>query len=624
VNVLRAIRFPTIFQLGTAKGERSEVTPVRKSTQVLFIFCALLLIIFASRIVRLHTVEMDVDETWSVWQTFGSPADIIRWTPYDWTPVYYLMVGGWRVLTGINPFAVRLLSLYPYLIAMAILFRIVKRIATPSAALLAVAACSAMGYAIHLGIYVRVYSFIFTMAILAWWLAIRYFTKPTIPRGLVLSAAMIGLMYLHVTAAFALLIIGLYTLAVYRWQVWRWWFPLLIAVIFCIPEVAGLRGTLAGHAVEYGTLMSKWLAGTAGILRGVTQELLVDFVGYNFSLWMSLLFIASMLLVEHYRFSRTTRGLGIFLLAPFLGVVMGFFGAFTNRHLTWIMAGVAAWIAVGWSKLPKVAIAALLIVFAVLMFLPAPINERYKPIAIKAEIIQMYSWMASRVQPEDVVLVDPNFNGLMPEEWDYYTRAYFPQGLHYVTKPEAYKRIWFIFADGLQNQDLFAQIQDHRIITAQEGTAKFLVRLYEAPPDLTGQLYANGMRFHGVQILGGGTGPYPVYHEAEKVKLRLWWSTDDVQKLDYSVGTYLTGAKGTVAQFDGPPQIVGGPKETSRWKPKQYYVEEREIQLPYPTENGQYGLLLTVYQWWDNVKVTGEATNPEGLMALPSVTVKAW
>ncbi|MDL1885970.1 hypothetical protein FBR01_20330, partial [Anaerolineae bacterium CFX8] len=62
------------------------------------LLAALLLLIAASRIPRLHEPQMNQDEIWSVWQTLGSPAQIIRWTPYDWPPLYYLALGTWRGL----------------------------------------------------------------------------------------------------------------------------------------------------------------------------------------------------------------------------------------------------------------------------------------------------------------------------------------------------------------------------------------------------------------------------------------------------------------------------------------------------------------------------------------------
>src|SRR5260221_14504941 len=71
---------------------------------------ALLLIVAASRMIRLPGLNPDGDEIWSIWQTFGTPQQILMWTPYDWPPLYYLMLGAWKVIAGFDPVMLRLLS----------------------------------------------------------------------------------------------------------------------------------------------------------------------------------------------------------------------------------------------------------------------------------------------------------------------------------------------------------------------------------------------------------------------------------------------------------------------------------------------------------------------------------
>ena len=52
---------------------------------------ALLLVVAASRIPRLNGMEMNIDEVWSIWQTLGTPRQVLAWVPYDWPPPT-----GWR------------------------------------------------------------------------------------------------------------------------------------------------------------------------------------------------------------------------------------------------------------------------------------------------------------------------------------------------------------------------------------------------------------------------------------------------------------------------------------------------------------------------------------------------
>lgn len=52
-----------------------------------------LLLIAASRVLLLSHLSFDHDEVWSVWQTFGTPQEIIARTPFDWPAGYYLSLG---------------------------------------------------------------------------------------------------------------------------------------------------------------------------------------------------------------------------------------------------------------------------------------------------------------------------------------------------------------------------------------------------------------------------------------------------------------------------------------------------------------------------------------------------
>src|SRR5215216_5973057 len=91
---------------------------------VLFIAVFELLLVAASRLLVLHHIRMGGDEIWSVWQTLGTPSQIMQWTPFDWTPGYYLTLVFWRGFAGMLPFALRMLSLLVFLMGCAGLYRV--------------------------------------------------------------------------------------------------------------------------------------------------------------------------------------------------------------------------------------------------------------------------------------------------------------------------------------------------------------------------------------------------------------------------------------------------------------------------------------------------------------------
>jgi len=227
-----------------------------------------------------------------------------------------------------------------------------------------------------------------------------------------------------------------------------------------------------------------------------------------------------------------------------------------------------------------------------------------------------------------------------PDEWDYYTRLYFPQRLPVIQQTAGYQRIWYISADGWEDPNLKASILDGRVPTIFNGPWNCLFRLYVAPPDTVGVLYENGMRFHGYEIIEDDqplVSPL-VGREGDSLTVRLWWSVDRPPAADYSIGMHIYDGDGAlVSQSDSGPQIVNlNPTDlsaplaqTSQWTPGQYYVEQRTLMLPdvipLSTEGTHpYTLALVVYQFWDNVRVAAPGLAEDGRRILQRFTVRAW
>ncbi|HVO44148.1 MAG TPA: glycosyltransferase family 39 protein [Aggregatilineales bacterium] len=578
------------------------------------------LVIVGSRVVRLSTLEMDRDEVWSVWQTFGTPYQIIHWTPYDWPPLYYLLVGGWRVLTGISPFTLRLMSLFLFLPGMALVYRIGARLFNDTAALIAVAACAALGYVIHISIMVRAYSLIFTLVMLAWYLAIRYFDRPSTGRGIGLGLCILVLLNTHFSTIFPVAIVGLYTLVIYGRRTWRWWLPALIAGVGVIPELATKLSLATGRATSGMAIFVQWMASGANIYRQNLAMIMQNLGGYSFNLFAVFVFLAAFLIISRYGLQRKVMGLLVWMLAPVIFFFAVLFDAFSERQFVWAMAGYGLWIGWGMSQLPRAAIAGLLSVFLVITVSPVPITESYK--GVDTPLVEAYTFLNQHLQAGDVVLIDPGV-AIAPEEWDYFTRAYFPHGLQWVQQPGGYRRVWYFSTEGKPSAAVFEAVQKGRVAEESIHTGGLALQLYEEPPDLTGVLFANGMRFNGAELLDQ-VGPVAVLRAGETLRFRLWWSIDRAVKLDYSVGTYVFSPTAMLAQFDGPPQTQNDPHETSRWVQGRYYVEERDIMLPSKMVTDTYSVLLAVYGSWDSLRISAPTTNADALLPIFTFQIKAW
>jgi hypothetical protein len=241
------------------------------------------------------------------------------------------------------------------------------------------------------------------------------------------------------------------------------------------------------------------------------------------------------------------------------------------------------------------------------------------------------SWLSKNMQAGDVLLIDPEViaNTNMHEEWDLFAQMFFPLGLPLVDDPTGHQRVWYTRTSEIDTQTELA-ILENRQKRQFFGEITLLTQLYEAPPDVAGVPFENGMRYHGAQLLhrGQNLNRYvPTFHEDEALTVRLWWSVDAPLELDYSVGVFVLDDGTTAFSSDSAPQVVnlepGGnelPEATSQWETGRYYVEEREIVIP----DGANSLVLTVYQWWDGVRVPAPETDANDLLEITPLYVKAW
>lgn len=588
--------------------------------RVLFIAVLELLLVAASRLLVLHHIRMGGDEIWSVWQTLGTPSQIMQWTPFDWTPGYYLTLGLWRGFVGMLPFALRMLSVLVFLMGCAALYRVALRLGGQRAAMLAIPAYGALGYIGVLGTEVRGYALLLGLLPLALWFLLRFYTRPSWRRALPLIVSLGMMPYISLTAFVVFVMVGLFALVIYQRQVGRAWLVAATIILLALPVI-----------FEKLPLIQRRGTNTQAVTSTTTLEafghLFQDYLGRGWPVWAAILIIATVLLLPRLRSSRPVAALlvwivGGVLLMYVLNPVLGFFFA---RYSWWVMIGIALWAGLGLARLPMRLANGMAVVLLALSFIATPLNDQ------SSTLDENFEWLRDHIQAGDVLVIDPVNACGGSYEWDYAVRAYFPEGLLVVNDPAGYRRVWYVTYDGRQTPNLFQQISDKRLPDRYVGPPTCLIRLYQGPPDAKGILFANGMRFHGADVLEADgrlwTAP-TVRHEGESIQLRLWWTADAPIDLDYSVGTYVL-ANELVAQADGAPQLVfpeKAPRETSRWKRDQFYIEERTLKLPDQMSSGEsiYNLDLAVYDWQSNQRVSVPGEDADHLLTLRQIFVKAW
>jgi hypothetical protein len=593
---------------------------------IIFTASILLLLIAASRVLRLAELGMNPDEIWSVWQTFGTPGQILQWTPYDWPPGYYLTLGLWRGLTGQHPIILRYLSMLAFLIGSSFLFRVMRRLHGSNAALLVLPAYAALGYGILLSTEVRGYALLLGLLPVALWLTLSYFDHPSLKRAVLLALSMAVMFYLSVTSIGAFLMLGIYTLLVYRQQIWRWWLPGLIAGLIAVPEILSKSQlAIARTEATRNLVLPPLLEALGNIYR--------DYAGYDsiFLLWVGLFIVATGLIFYQCRAEKMTLAwlswvVGAPVLMYILHPLLAFFSV---RYAWWIMLGIAVWVAWGLGNLPRKLTAPLLMLLSAMMFVPIPL-QNYIPLTTLSPLETNFIWLKDHLVAGDVLVADSGMQCGADEEWDYFTRTYFPTSLTFVQNPTGYRRIWYVTGNAQPDPQQRQAVMEGRIAGRFVGPPSCLFRLYEAPPDSEGVLFENGMRFHGMDVMEGER-PWTlplIRHEGETIHMRLWWSVDRTPDLDYSVGSYIMKlSNALIAEFNGPPQLVypeQAPQETSQWKPGQYYIEERDLLLPFPTARSIYRITMSVYFWQDGSRVRANGMDENLLLDLQTFSVMSY
>lgn len=573
-----------------------------------------LLLVAASRIPRLDVWDMQpsLDEVWSIWQTFGSLGDVIRWTPYDWPPGYYVTLWGWQQLVGIHPVAIRMLSVCAMLVGTAGLYRAAGTLGGRRAGVLAALAYSAFGYVIFLSIELRGYALLLGLMPLALWQTMRYFDAPSVRRGAVLGILIAAMLYVSLTSAAAMGMIGLFTLVVWRRAVWRWLLPVTMAGLLYLPEILNKLPLVRGRVDALNDVALPAEAALATLYQ--------TYFGNGALVWALLFAIATLTLVlRRRRQTALSWALALWVLMPFvLFATHRYFGFFQARYGWWVLPGLALWLGIGLARLPRIASVSAAVVVTALMFLPLPLGDyQIRPTGLARAFAQL----RENARWGDVVLVDPNCRCLDAAETDYYTRVYFPDGLRFVPEPADHKRVWYV-ANWQLSPALASELETTRASGIGFGPSRHFFRLYEAPPSAEGVVFENGMVFHGVDF--PGKEGVIAAHEGESIKVRLWWSAEQPILRDYSAGLYLMTSSGdVVAQVDGPPGM-GSLPETSAWQRDQLYVEERAISVPYPAAIGNLRLRLGVYHWADPERVNAPGVFDERLLPVGQISVMAW
>lgn len=604
--------------------------------RVFWLVIGLLILVVLSRSTRISTFILDNDEIWSIWQTFGTPQQILVWTSPTENPIYFLLLGLWKDLVGFDPVVLRWLSLLLTLPGTAIVFRLGRRLYGDTVGLLALLAYSGIAINQFLALYVRSYAFAYVGLPLALWLALRYFdltqqgggVRQIIIRALPLGLTLYGLYAGTVTVVPALALLLVFLVIRYRFQLWRGFLPAGIALALALPDLILNKLQQVSNHTGSGRPVNLPPLPTA----------VAEFVTFFFSvpgIWLILLGIAAVAMTIAMA-QRRLRGslrwqygywllwaLGVPILLYVLEGRLGFY--FIKRYAWWYAFGLALLLAVGLGLLPRMIRWASTMLLIGLLFIPFDLNVfGYLTTPLGTNL----RWLRDHWQTGDALVLGPGVTCNFSEEWDYYTRLYFPNGIQFATELTTQSRVWYVTSIDAAALEATQTLTETRMPGRFVGPPGCLIRLYEAPPDTEGVLFDNGMRFHGFQIMRGDrplAGPY-VFHEGEGVRVRLWWSVDQAVERDYSLSLRTTRER-LYTQVDGAPQPFfprEAPAETSRWQPGQLYVMERELPMPDSIFRGDMLIQMVLYLPVEGSAVLAPGSTRDGILTLQRIQIVSW
>lgn len=573
-----------------------------KRHYVVFGVVAVLLFVAILRLQYLVSFVEWSDEIRSVWRVqFGLDNLLIR-NPADWPPLYEIVIWGWVRIAGPALEASRFLSVLFSLLGAAFLYRAALRLMrSVTAALLATLVYATLGYLIFIGVDVRAYGLMLMLGALAFWETLRWLDQPSWNRGIGLAVTLAMMFYTSFTVVPFVAFLTLFAL-VMRPRRFPYWIAdgvgVLLLSLPVLPQffqngLPRISNRLVQVLPQFGSAMIK---------------VYHDFGGSD---WFLVPLAVAILLVVWcaIRLPAHRRRIALLLVWPLFPVAVY---VVTNnqefmkpRYMWWVALGVAMLIGYAALQLPQRLRFAALAVFVLLSIVPIDFDMYRLAITSAPPFRETFSWFAKNLRPGDVLVIDPRCTCGDKFAWDYFVPQYFPTGyLPIVAHPGDASRVWYLSTTGWpRDERLVAEVEHGRKASIFYGPWFFLLRLYEGPPSWTGASFGGKIRFHGAEIEGHDI----VMAKDEPFQVKLWWSAQQPLDRDYSISLAVLNPSGQlVAQADGPAQDHDTPRQTSAWQPGQYYEDYRSLRLPPDLEDGVYTLVVTVYQWWDNVRLLPE------------------
>jgi mannosyltransferase len=575
----------------------------------------LLFIIWAIYLFSIRLTHMHTDEYLVYYQTRATLADAFQHQTYQdvHPPLWFTFFWFWRQFVGISEFAGRMQAILFSMITLSLVYRIGRDwFGARRYGVLAMALLGVSSYHVAYALEIRPYALTMLLAALSMlcfgrWLRLRE------RRWALAWGAVAGLMlYVHYFTAFLSIAQAIYLLVAVRptrrvltqfaqavlvgAAIWLPWLPFFIGQVTLLRSVANAEAL--GYASGLGTSQTTALTSPETISRFVM--LLTNGAPLVYAL---LLGLGILLLGRKGKWwLALTWALGVPTLALLVNLVAA---VFTPRYYAHVTPGLALAAGAGLarlSQLPRFSRLAWTLGAAAVVVLGIQLPST---LPNRPPLRDIYQTLSRQSAADAAVYMSAATRGDGWSDWQmqqYLSPALYNNQLASLESPLP-RNIWYLsaawFDDDVQ-AEFRALEQTHPLQTVLGDCNRqwcFLAQLMQAPPNNRPQVFGDGIGFYGVDI---------DHAAADGITARLWWRADAPIPLDYSIGAQLLDTSGAlVAQSDGAINHYGSEiVQTSGMQAGQIYIDHRTLTPAAPLPDGDYQLMIVIYQSWDGTRLT--------------------
>jgi len=575
-------------------------------------------------------------------------------------PAYYLILAGWRALTGHSEFALRMFSALAGIVAVAAIYAIGVALFDRASALVGAFIAAISPFQVWYSQEARMYALVAMLAALSIWLTIKVINLP----GKMIAKRFNPRQAIVIAGGFILVnTLGLYT---------HYSFPLillaesLIFLIWLIRRIIGARGRGASplrtaiHGLRVWVILnlipviffvpwiptavrqiSTWPRGSGA---GINALKLASTLAYGITLppdvaRNGLIPLALLVLVgcftpidfdsEQRRYLRFTERLGLvlaWLIVPVATLII--VGALSEPFLKFLLPsnlalallvgrGIALGLELGrpvtgTSKLNTAMILITIVGLSIFAGLPlyTSLNNLYGNPAYARD---NYRAIAQRIRiesgPDAAVILDA------PNQWEVFT-YYYPDGDGIAPLPkgetegrinellQTHKRIYVLYW-GAEQQDPQGIVQHTLEQSAFEAGSEWYggVRLaiYAVTDGSTG-FKTSGAQFGDAIRLEGFTVSAESLHPGDGLGVDLFWRSGVLIDQTLKVFVHLYGPDGALtAQHDSEP--VNNQRPTTTWQVGEQIVDRHGLLIPLDAPPGTYHLAVGLYRPEDSTRL---------------------